>query len=111
MQLRVVLVDANQYVVRKALAVRDESALDAIHRCEVPLGARLEVDVVQPKVLAAVLVADVQEVAVVVGPQVALDPTLRVVGDRLLVVRSDVSDEHVEHAVQRRDVGKPRAIR
>src|ERR1700741_3758367 len=74
-QLRIVLVQADEHIVRKVLTVGDEPALHIVHRSEVTLYSRLQVDVVDAEVLASVLIPHVHEVAVVLRPEVALDPT------------------------------------
>ena len=82
----------------------DDSALHIVERREVALDTRLQVDVVKAEVLAAILIPHIHDVAVVVGPEVTLDPAFRVVGDRPLVPHADIPDEHVQHAVERCDV-------
>ena len=97
MQLRVVPVEAHQDAVREVLADFDHLGLDPFEGRQVP-GLTVAVDVVDgvdAPVLVALLVLDVEEVTVVVGPEEAPDAALAVMGDgpsRLDVVQGGQED-------------------
>jgi hypothetical protein len=67
-QLRVVPVDPDQHLVAVALAGGDDPRLDAVERRQVAPRHRLHVDVVQPPVLVAAGVLQVQQVPAVPRP-------------------------------------------
>jgi hypothetical protein len=109
-QLGVVLVQSDQDLVGEPLVGGDQLGLHAVERGEVPGPAALQVDGVQVPVLVAATVLHVQQVAVVVRPAVVADAAIGVVGDRLGVVRADLADPDIEHAVHRCQPGDAGAV-
>ncbi len=61
--------------------MRDQLGLHALERGQVAVLHGLDVDVVQPPVLVAAGVLDVQQVPAVVGPAELADAAVGVVGD------------------------------
>ncbi len=112
MRLRAALIDADQDLVRDAVADLLDPHLDAVDRGQVPGLAALQVDGVGAPVLVAADVLQVDDVPVGEGPEVAPDAAVGVVGHRpgraRIVGRTDPD---VEHAVDRRQVADPGAVR
>ena len=114
-QLRVVPVDPDQHLVAVALAGGDDPRLDAVERRQVAPRHRLHVDVVQPPVLVAAGVLQVQQVPAVPRPGEDPDTPVGVVGDHLRAVPvhaggADRRDPHVEHPVAGSDPGQLAAV-
>ena len=73
--------------------------------------AGLEIDDVEVEVLVAALVLEIQDVLVVVGPEVLGDAPPGVGGDRLGILRAaGGGDPEVEHAIDGRRPGKVLAV-
>ncbi len=117
-QLRVVLVDADERLARLALAGADEHRVDALERGQVATRKRLrrQVHVVQPPVLVPADVLDVEQVPAVVRPGAEPDAPVGVLGHRprripVDAVSGDRRDPGVQDAVARRDPGQLRSVR
>ena len=98
MQLRVVPVEADQHPPGVALVEGDEAGLHALEGREVPGGGGGDVHAVDPPVLIAAPVLDVEQRGAVVRPGERADAPVAVVGDhrgRGQVVHR--SHPHVEH--------------
>jgi hypothetical protein len=110
-ELRVVLVQPDQDVVREPLVEVLDARLDVLVRRQVAVGAGLEIDVVQPPVLVAAAVLDVEQVAVVVRPVEKADPAVAIVGDDAGVLSTAVTDPDVEDALVRGDPRETTSVR
>jgi len=97
-ELGVVLVDAHQDVVGEVLVDVVQPGLDIVERGEVAGLAGGQVDVVQPPVLVAAGVLLVDDVLVVVGPEVRADAPVAVRGDGNPHPAGDGAHPHVEDA-------------
>ena len=96
----VAVVQADQDLAGEVGARLLDARLDARERRQVLHGERHEVERVDAPVLVAVLVLQVDEVAVVVGPEVLRDAALRVVRDR--AGRREVADRRDPQVHERR---------
>jgi hypothetical protein len=97
--------------VRKALVDVLHTRLDALERRQVAIRSGLEVDVVQPPVLVATPVLEVEEVAVVVRPVEEPDPAVPIVGDDACVLSVEIADPGVQDTVLGSDPGEASAVR
>jgi hypothetical protein len=108
---RVLLVHRDEEFVREVLVAIDDLHLDLRKRCEVADGHRIEVHGVQPPILVATHVLEIQEVPAVGGPEIRPDPSVAVVRDRPGVRSIEVAHPHVQHVVHRGEVRQLGAIR
>ena len=116
-QFGVVAVQRDEQLGRELPLHGDQPRLHAVERREVAAVHGLEVDVVQPPVLVAAGVLQVQQVPGIVGPRERADAAVAVVGDHL--GRRQVHpgagarrrDPDVEDPLVRRDPRQPGAVR
>ncbi len=111
MQLGVLAVQPHQQVVGVAALVAEHARLHVVERGHVDVAAVLEVDDVQVPVLVPAGVLQVDDVAVVLAPGEAAHAALAIVRDGGGVVAAERPHPHVQHAVDRRDVRQPAAVR
>ncbi len=89
----------------------DHLDLDPFERREVPGLAPGEVDGVEPPVLVAAPVLEVEQVAPVMGPEEVPDAPIAIVGDDGSLLRAiNRGDPHVQHAIIRSDPAEAAAI-
>ena len=90
-QLRVVAVEPDEHRLRVVLVDVDEAGLDSFEGREVANRPRGKVDVVQVPVLVAAHVLQVEDAAIVRGPEEDADAAVAVVRDHAVVVDADGS--------------------
>ena len=109
-QLRVLPVQADEDPVGEVLVDVLDACLDALERRQVSLLTRLELDVVQPPVLVAAPILEVQDAPVVGAPEELADPPVVVVRHDPIVVGAHRAQPHVQDAFVRREPGQPAAV-
>src|SRR3712207_6722892 len=113
--LGVLLVQADEERVRKAFILRQKLRLDLLEGCEIPRLLRPRIGGVDAPVLVPADILQVDDVLVVLGPEVDADAALAVHCDRPIILASHRGihwpDPYVQDAVHRGEVGEPFAVR
>ncbi len=111
-EARVAVVQTDEDLLRKLFAQALDLGRDFLNRREVFGLDLLQVDAVNVPVLVAAGVLQIEDMAAVVGPEVNTDAALFVMRDRLgRAGIVDRTDEHVQHAVARRQETELRTVR
>ena len=111
MHLRVVFIHPDEQLVREMLVPVDHPRLHILKGRQVSCFLAFQVGGVEPPVLVAAHILQVQDVFVIGGPGVKTDAAFYIIGDGSVIILPNRSHPDIQDVVHRGKIGHPPAVR